>query len=118
MNKKLCGKAKRFISGIVVTAMLVATIPTIPVTADNTTETYPYTLFAASSEEGAITVDAGNFCVNGSVATNGTIIANGNMNINGSKTEHANESMIFIFRRLNLSISQVIKLRKLRKIIR
>ena len=54
-------------------------------------------MFAASSDAGAITVNAGNFCVNGNVATNGSIVSSGNMNINGTKTENADESIIFIF---------------------
>ncbi len=56
---------------------------------------YPYTLFASSDEEGSITVNANNSCINGNVATNGTI--NGYMNVNGIKTENANEDMIYIF---------------------
>ena len=48
-------------------------IPFASVFADVEMPQYPYTLFAASNEEGAITVNAGNFCVNGNVATNGTI---------------------------------------------
>lgn len=47
--------------------------------------------------EGAITADASNFCINGNVATNGTIVSSGNININGTKTENANERLIFIF---------------------
>ena len=60
---------------------------------------YPYTLFAGSSEEGAITVNAGNFCVNGNVATNGTTRSSGNMNINGTKTENAGEETIYILKK-------------------
>lgn len=62
---------------------------------------YPYTLFAASSEEGAITVNAGNFCVNGNVAANGTIVSSGNMNINGTKPENADLDMIYIFDKID-----------------
>ena len=81
---------------------MVATIlPTIPAMAEDTVDKYPYTLFAASNEEGAITVNAGNFCVNGNVATNGTIGSSGNMNINGTKTENADEKMIYILKKLN-----------------
>lgn len=76
-------------------------LPTLPAMAEETTEKYPYTLFAGSSEEGAITVNAGNFCVNGNVATNGTIVSSGNMNINGTKTENANVEMIYIPKKLD-----------------
>lgn len=58
---------------------------------------YPYIMFAASSEDGAITINADNICINGQVATNGTIISSSNMNMNGTKTENAGEDMIFIF---------------------
>ncbi len=60
-------------------------------------------MFAASSDDGAITVNAGNFCVNGNAATNGTIVSSGNMNINGTRTEHANESMLYVLKKLNYS---------------
>ena len=58
-------------------------------------------MFAASGDEGAITVNAGNFCVNGNVATNGTIVSSGNMNINGIRAEKVDESMIFIFDKID-----------------
>ncbi len=83
---KFITKAKRLLSGFVATAIAASMLPTLPAMAEETTEKYPYTLFAGSSEESAITVNAGNFCVNGNVATNGTIMSSGNMNINGTKT--------------------------------
>ena len=72
---KFIMKAKRLLSGFVATAIAASMLPTLPAMAEETTEKYPYTLFAGSSEEGAITVNAGNFCVNGNVATNGTIVS-------------------------------------------
>lgn len=101
MNNQLLGKTKRFLSGIVAAAMAVTMLPAIPAMAEDTVEKYPYTLFAGSSEEGAITVNADNFCVNGNVATNGTIVSSGNMNINGTKTENAGEETIYILKKLN-----------------
>lgn len=101
MKNKLVQKSKRLLSGIVATAIAASMLPTLPAMAEETTEKYPYTLFAGSSEEGAITVNAGNFCVNGNVATNGTIVSSGNMNINGTRTESAEESMIFIFDKID-----------------
>ena len=100
MNNRLVQKSKRLLSGFVATVIAVSMLPTLPAVAE-TGEKYPYTLFAGSSIEGAITVNAGNFCVNGNVATNGTIVSSGNMNINGIKTENANESMIFIFDKID-----------------
>lgn len=81
--------------------MTVSAVPIVSANAEESTEPYPYTIFAASSDEGAITVNAGNFCVNGNVATNGTIVSKGNMNINGIRTESAEESMIFIFDKID-----------------
>ncbi len=90
-------KHKRFIS--MVSALVLCAIPILqPMTlkAEAADEIYPYTLFAASQEDGAITVNASNFCVNGNVATNGTITASGNFNVNGTKLEHAGQDMIYI----------------------
>ena len=90
-------KHKRFIS--ILSALLLCAMPILhPMTlnAENTNEVYPYTLFASSEEEGAITANAGNFCVNGSVATNGTIVSSGNFNVNGTKLECAGKEMIYI----------------------
>lgn len=80
---------KRVLSGVTSMAMILSAIPIVSAHAEESTQPYPYTLFAASSDDGAITVNAGNFCVNGNVATNGTIVSSGNMNINGTRTEHA-----------------------------
>ena len=74
MNNRLVQKSKRLLSGIVVAAIATSMLPTLPAVAE-TGEKYPYTLFAGSSAEGAITVNAGNFCINGNVATNGTIVS-------------------------------------------
>ena len=70
---------KRMLSGVLSAAMTISATPLVSVHADENTNFYPYTMFAASSDEGAITVNAGNFCVNGNVATNGTIVSSGNM---------------------------------------
>lgn len=92
---------KRLLSGVLSATMTVSTIPIISAHAEESAEPYPYTMFAASSEDGAITVNAGNFCVNGNVATNGTIVSSGNMSVNGTKTESADEAMIFIFDKID-----------------
>jgi hypothetical protein len=100
-NMKRITKFKRLLSGVLSVVMAVSAVPIVSVNAEESIEPYPYTLFAASSDEGAITVNAGNFCVNGSVATNGTIVSSSNMNINGTRTESAEESMIFIFDKID-----------------
>lgn len=96
MNNKFKQTVKRIISGFVAAATAITVFPAHFAMAEEVGR-YPYTLFAASSEEGAITVNAGNFCVNGNVATNSTIASSGNMNINGTKTENAGLDMIYIF---------------------
>lgn len=62
---------------------------------------FPYTLFASSSDEGAITVNAYHLQMNGSMGTNGTITTNCRANINGFKTENAETEMPFIGSKLN-----------------
>lgn len=90
-------KFRRLISSVMSVIMAISAIPITSIQAEDSTQLYPYTMFASSNAAGAITVNAGNFCVNGNVCTNGTIVTNGNMNINGTKIENAEESMIFIF---------------------
>ena len=94
-------KFKRLLSGVLSAVMTVSAVPIVSANAEESTKPYPYTIFAASNDEGAITVNAGNFCVNGNVATNGTIVSSGNMNINGIRNESAEESMIFIFDKID-----------------
>lgn len=96
-------KFKRLLSGVMSAIITISTIPFTSATAEDSNEPYPYTMFAASNDEGAITVNADNFSVNGNVATNGTIVSSGNVNINGSRTEHANESMLYILKKLDYS---------------
>lgn len=74
--------------------------PAIPAMAEDL-ERYPYTLFAASSAEGAISTTSSNFSVNGNIATNGTISAAGSINVNGTKTENAGLDMIYIFDKID-----------------
>jgi len=103
---------KRLLSCVLSAMMSVSAIPIVSTHAEESAEQYPYTMFAASSEDGAITVNAGNFCVNGNVATNGTIVSSGNTNINGTKTEDADESMIYLFDKIDtqyFSVSNVVE---------
>ncbi len=93
-------KFKRILSGVLSAVMTVCAMPIVY--AEESTE--PYTMFAASSDEGAITINADNVCINGSIATNGTIVTTSpNFNVNGTKTENANEEMIYIQKKLNYS---------------
>ena len=84
---------KRLISGVSAIALSVGLLASIPASADDSNIGYKYTLFAFSSEDGAISSSAANFCVNGNIATNGTISAGQNFNVNGEKKEHTNEAM-------------------------
>ena len=66
---------KKILSTVLSLATVVGMIPHIPAKAEeNSIQPYPYTIFASSNEEGAITVNSENFHVNGNVATNGTIV--------------------------------------------
>lgn len=90
----------RIISATLAAAMSVSMISSVTASAEETIA-FPYTLFAASEAEGAITTTAGNFCVNGNVCTNGTIVTGGNINVNGTKTENAGQDMIYIFDKID-----------------
>ena len=81
--------------------MVIATLSPFSAIAGNENEKYPYTMFAASEDDGAITVNADNFCVNGNIASNGTIVSSGSINVNGTKTENAGENMIYIFDKID-----------------
>lgn len=77
----------RIMTLVMTTVMLLGNIRSIPVKAEG--GAYPYMIFAASEEEGAVTLCANNVGFNGGVATNGTIaVIGGNCNINGTRTEH------------------------------
>ncbi|MDE6679021.1 MAG: VWA domain-containing protein, partial [Ruminococcus sp.] len=99
MNKK--AKLKRLLAGAMSTVMTIGAVPIVSVNAEESTKPYPYAMFAASSAEGAITINAGNFGINGNISTNGTIESEGNVNINGTRTENADEDMIYIFDKID-----------------
>lgn len=54
---------KRLFSGALSVVMAISAIPAVSAHAEESDEPYPYTMFAGSDAEGAITVNAGNFCV-------------------------------------------------------
>ena len=100
-KRKISKDFKRLVSGFIATTIITSTLSILPATAEDISEKYPYTMFAASVAEGAITVNAGNFCVNGNIATNGTIVSSGNMNINGTILEELDEKMLYIFDKID-----------------
>ena len=93
-------KTKKTCAVILATVMCFGMLITVPPRAAAEEEKYPYTIFASSDAEGAIMVNADNFCLNGSIATNGTIVFSGEMNINGTKTEQADRSRMYIFQKI------------------
>lgn len=108
---------KRLLSCVLSATMAVSAIPIVSAHAAEGAKSYPYTMFATSSGEGAIAINSGNFCVNGNVANNGTIISSGNMNVNGIRAENADESMIFIFNRIDNQYFQLLMLMNTMKTI-
>ena len=100
-QSRLNQKAKRFMAGVIALAMTVTMFPVASAAAEEPQEKYPYTLFAASEADGAITI-TGNACVNGNIATNGTAVVTGSaINVNGNITEQVNEKMINISTKLD-----------------
>lgn len=100
MNLK--SRLKRIFLGTLSFTMLSTLLLNFPVKANDIIEKYPYTMFAASEEEGAITINALNVCINGNIATNGTISSTAdNFNVNGTKTENADEAMIYCSKKLD-----------------
>ena len=89
--KEKLKRAVAFVTSLAVTSTL---LPSLVANAESTPETiecFPYTLFASSTEEGAITLNTNNACVNGSIATNGTIeTTSSNFNVNGFVYENCN----------------------------
>ena len=81
---------RSMIAKVMTLVMTLGSMPAILARAEG--GAYPYMIFAASDEEGAVMLRANNIGINGSVATNGTIAVTGdNCNINGTRTERARE---------------------------
>lgn len=92
---------KRIMSIVLSAATIVGFIPHIPAKSEEI-EPYPYTLFAGSNEEDAISINSDNVCINGNIATNGTIkTSTQNFNINGSITENAQEEAKVFFNKID-----------------
>lgn len=89
---KLKETLKRIVSFATSLAVTSTFLPNLAANAESPTEiveSFPYTLFASSTENGALTITSNNACVNGSVATNGTIETSAsNFNVNGSVYEN------------------------------
>ncbi|MBR3448698.1 MAG: VWA domain-containing protein [Oscillospiraceae bacterium] len=94
-------KTTRLLAALLSLSLMSSNVPAISAGAESSTAPYPYTLFAASADDGAISSTAGNVCLNGSIAANGTVTTAGTLNINGTETEHAEEEMIYLFNKLD-----------------
>ena len=93
---------KRGLSALLSVVMTLSILPALPASALENDEPFPYTLFAGSDEDGAITINADNVCLNGSVVTNGSIeTAATNFNVNGQRIEHAQQPMVYAFGKLD-----------------
>ena len=84
-------KVIAFATSLTVTSMMLPSLVTHAESPSVEVERFPYTLFASSSDESALMINANNVCVNGNVATNGTIEStSSNFNVNGSVYENCN----------------------------
>lgn len=87
---------KRFIAGTLCLTTFTMFQPNLPAYAEQESEEFKYTMFASSNEDGAITVNASNFTINGQIATNGTVNCSGNTNINYNNSNNVCVDMVYI----------------------
>ena len=93
---------RRLFTGMLSAVMTLSAMPLATIHGENEVQRYPYTFFAGSSAEGAITINANNICINGNIATNGTITStSANFNVNGTITENAAEPMVQCFAKID-----------------
>ena len=84
----------------VLTAVSAVPLSVFLVSAESTA--FPYTIFASSDTEPAISIQANYGCVNGKIAANGTVQrSSSGLQLNGKVTEHAEQEMIYVLRKLN-----------------
>ncbi len=92
---------KRILSGAMGAVTAASSVPFLSAFAAENPAPFPYVIFAASGEEGAITVHADQICVNGNLAANGTVVTDGTVYLNGTLTEHAEAEMLNVMRKLS-----------------
>ena len=80
---------KKKVAWCMVLVMLVSLFSMGEMNVTAAADAYPYVMFAASDEDGAISVTANDICINGAVATNGTAKVTGRANLNGKIKEQA-----------------------------
>lgn len=94
---------KKILSIIISAVTVTSFIPNVSAKAEEI-ERYPYTLFAGSNEEGALTINSNTVCINGNIATNGTISTTAQyFNVNGLKKENTDSEMIYLFDKIDAS---------------
>lgn len=89
-------KAKRVISAVLSLSISGSAIQTVPFIADAEMQKYPYTMFASSNSDGAITINANNIGINGKIATNGTVVAGERFDKERFSDEQICSEMIYI----------------------
>lgn len=93
MRKQIMKKASAAVA-VLVSAMMASSAMTALIHANAAGNTaFPYTMFAGSGAENALTINAKHYCINGSIASNGSIAAGKRGNLNGKKTEFAGVDM-------------------------
>ena len=92
---------KRILSGAMGAVTAASSVPFLSAFAAENPAPFPYVIFAASEEEGALTVHADQICVNGNLAANGTTVMDGTVYLNGTLTEHAEAEMLNVMRKLS-----------------
>ena len=73
MKIRTSKRIKRVLSGMLSLVMTASLASAFPSVAAQEADKYPYVLFASNNKEGAITVNAQSFNVNGNIATNGSL---------------------------------------------
>lgn len=102
LNKAQKFKIKRFriqqfLSLLTTVITLITSMPSLPAAAQETdtqergvsAHPYPYTIFASSQSDSALTINAGSGSINANTAANGTAVITGNVNTNGTHKDHA-----------------------------
>ncbi len=102
MKKQIVKRSAAMLSAAV-SMFSLSTVSALPIVqaAAKDEARFPYAMFAASEDAGAITVNAKHFCMNGDIAANGTIVTGKKPSINGKTIQNADADMLFIGDKIN-----------------
>ena len=101
VKRKANNLFKRCLSGVLAFAITTGLIPGTAVLAEES-DSFPYAMFAASEDEGAVSLTSSNLTINGDICTNGTIAEEVTaQNFNGSKYEKSDKDMIYILNKID-----------------